>query len=101
MRRLLVITFLCATALSAHAGWHVSHHFSTSVPLRNIKRVVVAIPAGEINLHNGTTSDIVASGTIRRKDDDYDDDDDRGRHLNNDAAAAEIYTNGSEAIVRR
>jgi hypothetical protein len=100
MRRLLVITFLCAAAFTARADWHVIHRFSTSVPLRNIRRVVVAIPAGEINLHNGTTNDIVASGSIRRKYDD-DEDDDRGRQRGIDDVDVEIYTNGKEAIVRR
>ncbi len=99
MRRLLVITFLCAAALTARADRHVSHHFSTSVPLRNIKRVVIAIPAGEINLHNGTSNDIVASGSIRRE---YDDDDERAEAQRGvDDVDIELYTNGSEAIVRR
>lgn len=99
MRRLLVITLLCAAALTARADRHVSHHFSTSVPLRNVKRVVIAIPAGEIRLHNGTSNDIVASGFIRCN---YDDDEDRNdRQRSVDDIDVEVYTNGSEAIVRR
>jgi len=99
MRRLIVITFLLAAAVTARADHHLSHRFETSLPLRNVKRVVVEIPAGEIRVHNGTSNDIVVSGSIRC---DYDDDDDReGRQRGIDDIDIEIYANGSEAIVRR
>jgi DUF4097 and DUF4098 domain-containing protein YvlB len=99
MRRLLIVTLLFAAALAARADRHVAHHFETSVPLRTVRRVVIAIPAGEIHLRNGSTNDIVASGAVRR---DYDDADEREEAQSSvDDIDVEIYTNGKEAIVRR
>lgn len=99
MRRLLTIALLLASALAARADRHVTHRFETSLPLRNIKRVVIEIPAGEIHLRNGSTNDIVASGAVRRE---YDDDDDREEAQSSiDDVDVQIYTNGKEAIVRR
>lgn len=99
MRRLLIVTLLFAAALTARADRHVTHHFETFVPLRDIRRVVIEIPAGEIHLRNGNSNIIVASGAVRR---DYDDDDDReDAQRSVDDIDVEIYTNGKEAIVRR
>ena len=130
MRRLFLIPLLFA-ALTASAGHRLTHHFQTSVPLRNIKRVVVAIPAGEIRVTNGSGNDIAVSGAVRRECDDDDDREDVQRSIDDidiealtasenllaldqalgrgeaegqrpiDDIDVEVYTNGSEAIVRR
>jgi len=99
MRRLFLFTLFIAAALGARADHHLTHRFETSVPLRNIRRVIVAIPAGGIHVTNGKSNDIVASGAVRRE---YDDDDDRAELQRViDDIDVEVYTNGSEAIVRR
>jgi len=98
MRRLFLVPLLFA-ALTASAGHRLIHHFQTSVPLRNIKRVVIAIPAGEIRVTNGNSNDIAVSGAVRRE---CDDDDERAEVQRSiDDIDVEVYTNGSEAIVRR
>lgn len=99
MRRLLLVSLLLAAAFTARADPKITHRFETSIPLRGIKRVIVAIPAGEIRVRNGNTNDIVTSGTIRRE---YDDENERAKlQAVIDDINVEIYTNGSEAIVRR
>jgi hypothetical protein len=99
MRRLLITTLLLAAAVSARANHHVSHHFETSLPLRGVKRVIVEIPAGEIRVSNAKTNDIVATGFVRR---DYDDDDEREQLQREiDDIDVELYSNGTEVIVRR
>jgi hypothetical protein len=98
MRRLFLVPLLFA-ALTASAGHRLIHHFQTSVPLRGIKRVVIAIPAGEIRVTNGNSNDIAVSGAVRRE---CDDDDERAEVQRSiDDIDVEVYTNGSEAIVRR
>jgi len=98
MRRLFLVPLLFA-ALTASAGHRLTHHFQTSVPLRGIKRVVIAIPAGEIRVTNGNSNDIAVSGAVRRE---CDDDDERAEVQRSiDDIDVEVYTNGSEAIVRR
>lgn len=99
MRRLFVITLLLAAAVTARADRHVTRAFSTSVPLRDIKRVVVEIPVGEISVTNGSGNQLSASGYIRRE---YDDDEERAEYQRViDDISVEIYTSGNEAIVRR
>lgn len=98
MRRLFLLPLLLA-ALTASAGHRLTHHFETSVPLRNVKRVVIAIPAGEIHVTNGTSKDIAVRGAVRRECDDDDDRSEVQRSI--DDIDVEVYSNGSEAIVRR
>jgi hypothetical protein len=94
-------TLLAAAALLAAAGAladdYVTHNFSSTAPLGAVRRIVIAVPAGDVNLRNGAAGRINAAGTVRR---DYDDDREKQQRVVDDISI-EIYTSPTEAVVRR
>src|SRR5213593_3096235 len=97
--RLALATALALAAFSAAADEEVTHSFSSSVPRGHIRRLVIAIPAGEVKLRNGAADAIAVSGDVRRSYDGW-----RQRAKEQriaDDISAEIYVNGDEAVVRR
>ena len=100
MRMALVFTALALVGASAAvADEEVTHPFSASVARGGIRRVIVDIPAGEVSLRNGATDRISISGVVERSYDGY-----RRREKQQqivDDIGAEIFVNGSEALIRR
>ena len=97
MRRAIPLLLLLA-ALPAAAD-HVRHQFESSVQRGRIRRVVIDIPAGDINIRNGSADRLSVSGWVSR-----DPDSDRSRskeqRIVNDSSV-EILVRNDEAIVRR
>jgi hypothetical protein len=97
--RLAVAAALALAALSAAADEEVTHSFSSSVARGAVRRVVIAIPAGEVKLRNGAANRIAISGEVRRSYDGW-----RRREKEQriaDDVSAEIDVRGDEAVVRR
>ena len=88
--------FAAATALADDV---VKHPFQSSIARGKVQRVVIDIPAGEINVRNGASDKLTISGQSRR---DYQGAKERAwaQKIVNDTTV-EIYVNGPEAIVRR
>ncbi len=83
----------------ALADESVRHPFHASVPRGAVRRVVIDIPAGEIELHNSDGATIAISGDVRRSFDGYRQRD-RQQAMVDDSAAV-ITINGSEAVIER
>jgi hypothetical protein len=97
MRR-AIFAILILTALPALAD-KVRHSFESSVPRGKVKRVVVDIPAGDIDIRNGAADKLSVSGWVAR---DPDSDNSRAKEQRIvDDTTVEIYTSNDEAIVRR
>lgn len=97
MRRAIPILLLFA-AFPAAAD-HVRHSFQSSVPRSQVRRVVIDIPAGDIDVRNGTPDRLSVSGWVSR-----DPDSDRNREKEQrivDDTSVEIYVSNEEAVVRR
>src|SRR5947207_12174097 len=97
--RLALAAALALAALSAAADQEVTHSFASSVPRGRIRRVVVAIPAGEVRIRNGAANAIAITGEIRRSYDGWKRRE-KAQQIADDIDA-EIYVDGDEAIVRR
>jgi hypothetical protein len=91
MRRALVLVSLVAATAAAD----VSHPVSASVAKGGIRRVIVDIPSGEINVRNGASDRIRVSGEVRRDDDDAE----SRRDVEN--TRVEILTDDADAIIRK
>jgi len=99
MRSITLAAAALLAATSALASDSVTHRFEASAARAGVKRIVVDVPAGSINIRNGSGDRIVASGTVRRE---YDDETDRVRQQRVvDDIAAEIYVSGDAAIISR
>ena len=97
--RLAVAAALALAAFSAAADEEVTHSFSSSVARGGIRRLVIAIPAGEVKVRNGAADSIAIRGEVRRS---YDGRREREKEQRiADDVSAEIYVQGDEAIVRR
>ncbi|HSP15903.1 MAG TPA: hypothetical protein VLV78_14250 [Thermoanaerobaculia bacterium] len=97
MRRAIVVILLL-TALPA-AAEKVRHTFESSVPRGKVRRVVVDIPTGDVEVRNGAADRLAVSGWVAR-----DPDSDRNRAKEQrivDDTSVEIYASNDEAIVRR
>ena len=97
MRTALIAATALLAAASARAGDRVTHDFSSSAPRGSVRRIVVDIPAGDVNLRNGTGDRINVTGSVKR---DYDGDRERQQRVVDDISV-EIYTSPTEAVVRR
>ena len=95
MRRAFVaaVSLLAASAASAD----VAHPVSASVPRAHIRRVIVDIPSGEINVRNGASDRIRVSGEVRRNSDE---DRARNQRIVNDIDV-EIFVDSEDALIRR
>jgi hypothetical protein len=91
MRYALVCIALFATTAAAD----VSRSVAASVRRGNVRRVIVAIPAGEINVRNGSSDRISVAGEVQRSDDDAD----ARRDIK--SANVEIVSDGDDAIIRK
>lgn len=101
MRRSLfaAATLLLLTAPSEAAERVVRHSFRSSTPAAGVRSLLVEIPAGEIRIVNGPSSEIRIAGTARRDFDAWDNPEAQQRIV--DAVDVEAYVNGRDAIVRR
>jgi hypothetical protein len=99
MRTAIIAAAALLSAAGALAEDFVTHTFSTTVPRGSMHRVVVDVPAGDVNLRNGAGDRINVSGSVKR---DYEGDADREKQQRvvNDISV-ELYTSPSEAVVRR
>lgn len=97
MRRVIVIA-LCLAALPAFAE-KVQHSFQSSVPRGHVRRVVVDVPAGDIEIRNGAADRLTVSGVVMR-DPDSESSRPKEQRIVNDTSV-EIDTNNDEAVVRR
>ncbi|HEV8660310.1 MAG TPA: DUF4097 family beta strand repeat-containing protein [Thermoanaerobaculia bacterium] len=66
------------------------HSFQSSVPRGKVRRVVIDIPAGDIDVRNGAPDRVAISGWVKAKEQRIADD-----------TSVEIDVNNDEAIVRR
>jgi hypothetical protein len=97
MRR-AIVAILLLTALPAAAD-KVRHSFESSAPRGKVKRVIVDIPTGDVEVRNGAADRIAVSGWVAR-----DPDSDRSRAKEQrivDDTSVEIITNNEEATIRR
>lgn len=94
---LIAAAALLVIAGSALADDYVTHNFSSSAARGAIRRVVIDIPAGDVNLRNGAADRINVTGSVRR---DYDDDREKQQRVVDDISV-QIYTSPTEAVVRR
>jgi hypothetical protein len=99
MRTVLLLSAATLLSMSAIADEEVTHPFSTSIPRSGVRRVIVDIPAGEVNLRNGIGDKIAISGRVVREYDGYRQREKAQRTV--DDIGAEIFTNGDEALIRR
>lgn len=99
MRNLTLAAAVLLLAATALADDYVTHSFRSEARVRGIRRIVVDVPAGNVNVRNGAPDRIDVTGVVRR---DYEGDADREKqqHVVDDISV-EIYTNPSEAVVRR
>lgn len=99
MRLISALAALSLLATAALADQEVRHPFSQSVRRGSIRRVVVDIPAGEIDIRNGASDTVAVSGEVRRSYDGY--------SLRNrqqamvDDISVRLTVNGDEAVVER
>jgi hypothetical protein len=92
-RALFFVSLLAATAAAAD----VVHPVAASVARGHIRRVIVDIPAGEINVRNGSADRIRVSGEVQRESDDaYEK---AQRVVNN--IDVEIFVDNEDALIRR
>jgi hypothetical protein len=97
MRRAIPIVILLAAFPAA--AEHVRHQFESSVARGHVRRVVIDIPAGDVNVRNGASDRISVSGWVSRNPDS-----DRSRSKEQrivDDSSVEINVSNDEAIVRR
>lgn len=98
MRRLILVVACLVVAVPAFAE-KVKHSFQSSVARGHVKRVIVDIPAGDIDIHNGPADKLSLSGIVSR-DPDSERSREKEQRIVNDTAV-EIYVNNDEAVVRR
>jgi len=97
MRTVLLAAAALLAAGSVLADDYVTHNFSSGAPLGAVRRLVIDIPAGDVNLRNGAAGRINVTGSVRR---DYDDDREKQQRVVDDISV-EIYTSPTDAVVRR
>lgn len=98
MRRALIAVVLATTALPAAAD-SVRHHFESSVARGGVRRIVIDLPAADVDIRNGANDRLSVSGYISR-----DPDSDRNRAKEQrivDDTSIDIEVHDNEAVVRR
>ncbi len=99
MRKLIITILLLLAATPLAAERRVTHSFSSSAPLAQVRRIVVAIPTGDVTIRNGAADRITHSGNASREPDGP-----RSREAQQrivDDATVEIEVSGGEATIRR
>jgi len=92
-RALFFVSLLAATAAAAD----VVHPVAASVARGRIWRVIVDIPAGEINVRNGAADRIRVSGEVQRESDEaYE----KAQRVVN-SMDVEIFVDSEDALIRR
>src|SRR5205085_6847980 len=93
----LVAAAALIPAGSALADDFVTQNFSSTAPVGAVRRIVIAIPAGDVNLRNGAAGRINVTGSVKR---DYENDREKQQRVVDDISV-ELYTSPTEAVVRR
>lgn len=94
-KALLVVALVAALPVAAD----VRHRFDSSVARGGIRRLVIDVPAGEVDIRNGAGDRLTVSGYVSR-----DPDSDRNRAKEQrivDDTTVEIAVRNDEAVVRR
>ncbi len=99
MRIILAVAALSLTALTASAEPKVRHAFESTIPRGAVQRVVIDVPAGDIEIRNGAPDRLSVSGHVSREPDSPGSRDKEQRIVND--TTLEIYASNNEAIVRR
>jgi hypothetical protein len=95
----LAVLGFAFTATVALADDVVKHPFQSAIARGQVQRVVIDIPAGEINVRNGASDKLVIAGVSKR---DYQGAKERAwAQKVVDDTTVEIYVSGPEAIIRR
>jgi len=97
MRTIVIAAAALLAAGSALAEDYATHNFSSSVARGSVRRVVIDVPAGDVNVRNGPGDRINVTGSVRRE---YEDDREKQQRVVDDISV-EIYTSATEAVVRR
>lgn len=97
MRRTMIL-LVCLVSVPAFAD-KVRHSFQSAVPRGAVKRVIVDVPTGDIEVRNGASDRLSVSGYVAR-----DPDGERSRAKEQrivDDTSVEIDVKGDEAVVKR
>ncbi|GAC1437199.1 MAG: hypothetical protein NVSMB68_09110 [Thermoanaerobaculia bacterium] len=81
------------------AGGEVRHSFHSAVPRGHVQRIVVDVPAGDVNVRNGAEDRLSVSGSVSR-----DPDSERNRAKEQriaDDTWIEIAIKNDDAVVKR
>ena len=98
MRKILVAAAAILISLPVAAD-SVKHHFESAVPRGEVRRVVIDVPAGDVEIRNGPSDRITVSAWVSR-----DPDSERNREKEQriaDDTSIEIAISRDEATVRR
>jgi hypothetical protein len=98
-KRLFFVMAALFVAGTAMAASEVTHAFTSSAARGHAHRVIIAIPAGDVKIRNGTADRISVRGDVHRRYDGYRH---RAKEQNiADAIDVEVVIKGDDAIVRR
>lgn len=92
------IALLLLAALPV-AGSEVRHSFKSAVPRGHVRRIVIDVPAGDVNVRNGAEDRLSVSGSVSR-----DPDSERNRTKEQriaDDTSIEIEIKNDDAVVKR
>ena len=99
MRSAALALSILLVASAAVADDDVKHRFHSSLTRAGVQRVVIDIPAGEINVRNGDGDTFTVEGAAERN---YQGSKEKAwAQKVVDDVSVEVYVNGPEAIVRR
>ncbi len=98
MRKASLALLLLAAALPAAAD-QVRHTFQSSVPRGEVRRVVIDVPAGDVDIRNNASGKLAVSGWVSR-DPDSDRNRDKEQRIVDDTSIV-IEVKNDEATVRR
>lgn len=96
MRRLTFALLLIALPASAD---QVRHTFQSAIPRGEVRRIVIDVPAGDVDIRNNTAGKLAVSGWVSR-DPDSDRNRDKEQRIVNDTSVVIEVKNG-EATVKR
>lgn len=97
MRANVLFVALMLAATTVFADREVTHAISATIPAKSVRRVLIDLPVGEINVRNSNAGVIAIAGVARRE---YERDREENQRIVNDIRA-EIYVNNDQAVIRR